>query len=92
MFRTKWPPDTIENSELEDITLQLFKKLDVEVDSLNIEDCHWLPNKGPKRVIEDSNRAWKVTENLKNMDLSLIGIRSPVYINDSLSKYYKMLW
>ena len=26
------------------------------------------------------------------MDLSSIGIRSTVYINDSLSKYYKMLW
>ena len=44
-------PESIENSELEDTALQLFKKLDVEVDSSNIEDCQWLPSKGPKRVI-----------------------------------------
>ena len=29
---------------------------------------------------------------MKGMDLSLIGIRSPVYLIDSLCKYYKMLW
>ena len=36
----------MENSELEDTALNLFKKLDVEIDSCNIEDCHWLPSKG----------------------------------------------
>ena len=91
-------PESIENSELEDTALQLFKKLDVEVGSSNIEDCNWLPSKGPKRVIvrfskrKDANIVRKVKKNLKGMDLSSNGIRSPVYINDSLCKYYKMLW
>ena len=90
-------PKSIENSELEDTALQLFKELDVEIDSSNIEDCLWLPSKGPKRVIvkfskrNDANRIRKVRKNLKGMDLSSIGIRSRVYVNDSLCKYYKML-
>ena len=41
----------MENSEQEDTTLKLFKKLDIEIYSSNIEDCHWLPSKGPERVI-----------------------------------------
>ena len=76
----------------------MFKKLDVEEDSSNIEDWHWLPSKEPKRVIvkffkrKETKRIRKVKKNLKGMDLSLIGIRSPVYLIDSLCKYYKMLW
>ena len=89
-------PESIEKSELEDTALQLFKKLDVEVDSSNIEDCHWLPSKGPKNVAvkfskrKDANRVRKDKKNLKGMALSSTGIRSPGYINDSLCKYYKM--
>ena len=43
--------ESMENSEMEDTALNLFKKLDVEIDSSNIVDCHWLPSKGPKRAI-----------------------------------------
>ena len=31
-------------------------------------------------------------KNLKGMDLTSLGISSPVFINDSLCQYYKMLW
>ena len=41
---------------------------------------------------KDANRVQKVMKNLKGMDLFSIGIRYPVHINDSLYKYYKMLW
>ena len=91
-------PASLENSELEDTALKLFKKLDLEIDSSNIEDCHWLPSKGQKRVIikfskwKDANSIWRAKKNLKGMDLSSIGFRSPVHINDGLRKYYKMLW
>ena len=90
-------PESLKNSKLEDTALQLFERLDVEIDSSNREDWHWLPTKGPKRVIvkffkqKDANRIPKIKKNLKGIDLSSIGIRSPVYINDSLCKYYKML-
>ena len=90
--------ESIKNSELEDTALKLFKNLGVEIDSCNNDDCHWLPSKEPKRVTakfskrKDANSIQKVKKNLNGMDLSSIGIRSLVYINDSFCKYYKMLW
>ena len=38
MFRTKWPPESMENLEQEDTAAKLFEKLDVEIESSNIED------------------------------------------------------
>ena len=79
----------MENSELEDTALKLFKKLHIEKYSPNIEDCHWLPTKGSKRVIvnfserKDANSTRKVKKNVKSMDLSSTGVRSPVHVNDS---------
>ena len=77
------------NSKLEDTALKFFKKLNVDIDSSNIRDCHWLPGEGSKRVIKSIR---KVQKHLKCMDLSSIGIRSTVYINDCLCKYYKIPW
>ena len=83
---------------MENTALNIFRKLDVEIDSSNIEDCHWLPSKGPKRAIikfskrKDANRIRHCKKNLKGMDLTSLGISSPVFINDSLCQYYKMLW
>ena len=88
----------MDNLELEDKALKLFKKQDVEIDSSSIEDCHWLPSKTPKRVIvkfsnwKDTNNIWKVKKNMQIMDLSSIVVRFPVYKSDSLCKYYKILW
>ena len=41
----------IDQKDLEGTALNIFRKLDVEIDSSNIEDCHWLRSKGPKRAI-----------------------------------------
>ena len=91
-------PDKTDQKDLEDTALNIFRKLDVEIDSSNIEYCHWLPSKGPKRAIikfskrKDANRIRHCKKNLKGMDLTSLGISSPVFINDSLCQYYKMLW
>ena len=44
-------PNKTEQKDLEDMGLNISRKVDVEIDPLNIEDCRWLPSKGPKRVI-----------------------------------------
>ena len=78
--------------------MNIFRKLKVETDSSNIEDCHWLPSKRPKRAIikfskqKDGKKIRHCKKNLKVMDLTSLGISSPVFINDSLCQYYKMLW
>ena len=68
--------------------MSIFRKLDVETDSSNIEDCHWLPTKGPKSVIDkfskqkDANGNCHCKKNLNGMDLTSLDIYSPVFIND----------
>ena len=67
-------------------------------DLSNIEDCHRLKSSEPKKVIikfvrrKDANLIWKNKNKLKGMNLCSVGINNPVFINDSLCSYYKMLW
>ena len=88
-------PDKTDQKDLEDTVLHIFKKLHVEIESSDIKDCHWLPSMGPKRVIinfskqKNSNKICHCRKNLKRMDLTLFGIFSPVFINDSPCQYYK---
>ena len=92
------PSDT-ENSKLEETVLKVFSNIDVDVDPKNIEACHWLNSKsGAKKVIikfskrKDAENVRKAKKKLKSKDLSTVGIKNPVYVNDSLCKYYKGLW
>ena len=79
-------PDKTDQKNLDDTAFNIFRKLDVEIDSSNIEFCHWLPSKGPKRLIikfskrKDANRIHHCKKNLKGMDLTSFGISSPVFI------------
>ena len=88
-------PDKTDQKDLENTALKIFRKLDVEINSSN---CHWLPRKGPKREIikfskrKDAKRIRYCKKNLKGMDLTSLGIFSPVSIDDSLCQYYNMLW
>ena len=41
---------------------------------------------------KDANKIRRVRKKLKGMNLSSIGITTPVYINDNLCSNYKMLW
>ena len=91
-------PGSFSNDDLEETTIKIFDKLDVAIDPSNIEDCHWLKSNGPKKVIikfarrKDANLIRKNKNKLKGMNLCLVGINNPVFINDSLCSYYKMLW
>ena len=83
---------------MEETTIKIFDKLNVAIDPSNIEDYHWLKSNGPKKVIikfarrKDANLIWKNKNKLKGMNLCSVGINNPVFINDSLCSYYKMLW
>ena len=90
--------DSISNDDLEETAIKIFDKLDVAIDHSNIEDCHWLKNNGPKKVIikfarrKDANLIRKNKNKLKGMNLCSIGVNNPVFTNDSLCSYSKMLW
>ena len=83
---------------MEGTVLKVFEELNVVVDPSNVEDCHWVASRTSKKVIiklsrrKDANKIRRVKKNLKNLNLSSLGIKNPVFINGSLCSYYKMLW
>ena len=88
--------ESLKNEDLEGTVLKVFEELNVAVDPSNVEDCHWVASRTSKKVIikvsrrKDANKIRRVKKNLKNLNLSSLGITNHVFINDS--SYYKMLW
>ena len=91
-------PDNITEGKLEETVLDVFDKIDVIIQPENIEACHWLKSGANKKAIikfskrKDAVRVRKTKRKLKTTDLTSVGISKPVYINDSICKYYKYLW
>ena len=89
---------SLKNEDLEGTVLKVLEELNVVVDPSNVGDCHWLASRTSKKVIiklsrrKDANKIRRVKKNLKNLNLSSLGIKNPVFTNDSLCSYYKMLW
>ena len=63
-----------------------------------IDDCHWLKSNRSKKVIikftrrKDANHIQKNKKKLKGMNLCSTCVNNPVFINDSVCSYYKVLW
>ena len=92
-------PETFSDSQLEGKVRDVLDKIDCSVKPKNIEACHWVKTKhGGKRVIikfskrKDVDKIRKNKKNLKTANLTSLNIHNPVYVNDSLCKYYKSLW
>ena len=69
-------PDKTDQEDLEDTAVNIFRKLENEIDYSKIEDCHWLQSKGPKCVgikfskQKDANKICYCKKKLKGMDLT----------------------
>ena len=91
-------PENTENGNLEDLTLKVLNEIGVNIDSRNVEDCHWVKTQGPKKVIikfsrrKDANKVRTDKKKLKGKNLTSLGINKPIYISDSLCTYYKKIW
>ena len=83
---------------LVDLTLKVLNKIGLTIDSKNVEDCHWIKNQGPEKVIvkfskvRNANKVWAEKKKLEGKNLTSLGINKPICINDSLCTYYKKLW
>ena len=92
------PPENTENKNLEVLTLKVLNEIGVSINSRNVEDCHWIKNQGPEKVIikcsrhKGANKVRTEKKKLKLKNLTSLGINKPIYINDSLCTYYKKLW
>ena len=88
-------PENIDDSQLEGKVSTVLPKLDVIIDSANVEACQRLKSncKGKKTILKLSRRndldvVRRARSKLKTADLRSIGITTPVYLNDSLFFYY----
>ena len=95
-------PGSIADNALEETVLDLFSKCNAPFDPSNVEDCHRLKptNNAPQKVImklakwKDVCRVLKAKPSLKNVDLNgtVIPPSTPIFVNQSLCRYYKFLW
>ena len=90
-------PTSVQHNDLEDKTLQVFKKIDINVLPENIEACHRLSSKNANIIVKFSKRKDRanVLDNkrkLKDLDMSDIGLETnKVFLNWNLCPYYKSL-
>ena len=74
-------PESLKNENLEETVLKVFEELDVVVDPSNVEECHWVASRTSKIVIvklsrhKDTSKILRVKKNLKNLNLSSLGIK-----------------
>ena len=93
-------PASVAGNDLEPKVLEMLEEIDVPIDPTLVEDCHRLPSKGsPKKVIVKLNHRKDIhrilpnknkLKNLKHESVHLLG-ETKVFINESLSLYYKKL-
>ena len=88
-------PDSTTDNEI----CSVFKKIGVGVSVENIEACHPLKSDNNKIIVKFPKRkdCQAVLENkkkLKNLSNEELGLEtnSKVFVNESLCKYYKLLW
>ena len=92
--------NTIPNTSLESTVLQIFEKIDVVIDPVNVEGCHKLYSRNNQnRIIiklsrrKDVEKVFANKSKLKDIDLSDIGITDkPIYINGSFCAHYRQIW
>ena len=91
-------PDSVQNNELEDKVLTVFKKIGSEVSPRDIEAFYRLKKDNDRVIVKfsrhkDSEQILSVKkdlEHLKMQEVRLPGNRS-IFINTSLCPYYRML-
>ena len=90
--------ESVPHDELEGKVLEIFEKIDVKLVEEKIECCHRLRDKNTTIVKlssrKDTLNILKSKKKLKDLDLSTLSFDtgSKLYINESLTWYYKSLW
>ena len=92
-------PDSVQNNELEDKVLTIFKKIGSEVSPRDIEACHRLKKDSGRVTVKFSRRKdceqiMSMKKDLKHLKMQEVGLASnrTIFINTSLRPYYRMLW
>ena len=87
-------PENTENGNLENLTLKVLNEIGTNINSKNVEDCHWIKTQGPKKVIKfsrgkNANKVRAEKKKLKGKNHTSLGKNKPIYIIHSLCTYCK---
>ena len=92
-------PDSVQNNELEDKVLTIFKKTGSEVSPRDIEACYRLRKDNDRVIVKfsqgkDCKQIMSVKKDLRQLKMQEVGLPSnrSIFINTSLCPYYRMLW
>ena len=90
-------PDSVQNNELEDKVLTIFRKIGSEVSPRNIEACHRLKkDNGRVKFSRRKNceQIMSVKKDLKHLKIQEVGLPGNrlIYINSSLCPCYRIMW
>ena len=92
--------DGLHDSTTDNEVCSVFKKIGVDVSVDNIEACHPLKSDNKNKIIvkfskrKDCQAVLENKKKLKNLSNEELGVEtnSKVFVNESLCKYYKLLW
>ena len=92
-------PGSVQNNQLEDKVLTIFKKIGSEVSPRDIGGCHHLKKDNDRVIVKFSRRKdcgqiMSVKKDLKHLKMQDVGLpgNCSIFINTSLCPYYRMLW
>ena len=84
---------------MEENVLKIFEKLGCTVERNNIEACHRISKKNKRIIVKFSRRKDcqnlpNAKEQLRKSDMKEIGFPegNPIFVNQSLCTYYRVLW
>ena len=96
-------PRSVSDVNLEEKVLNIFEKVGCPIEGNNIEACHRISKKKKKkneRIIvkfsrrKDCQNVLNAKKDLRKLDMKEIGFPedNPIFVNQSLCTYYRVLW
>ena len=92
-------PTSLSHDSLEDTVLKVFNKIGCQIEKHNVEACHRISSKNDTTIIkltrrEDCQQILLVKRDLKNLEMEDVELPrgTKIFINQSLCKYYRILW
>ena len=84
---------------MEEKVLKIFEKAGCPIEGSNIEACHRISKKNERIIVKspcrkDCQNVLNVKKELRKLDMKEIGFPEddPIFVNQGLCTYYRMLW
>ena len=92
-------PPSVSDSDLEEKALKIFEKVGCPIEGNIIEACHRISKRNEKVIVKFSRRkdcqnVLDAKKELKKLDMKETGFPedNPIFVNQSLCTYYRVLW